>query len=312
MVLRVEINFDLNWVVLMRKFLRLLSWTVKHGFKNLYYRISNRRLFDIQEKDEFPVGNSSITDSALLGSYPSLCGTASKDPEIYKKFRSSRIMAEALDHVSIEQGIDYINEIVKQSDWPQEYSKALIQIDKFGKPRRFKFNYGTFSPTLLRYLKVYVDLDHYFGPLKSLRLSEIGIGFGGQASLISLLSHPSQYTLYDIPPVLDLARKFIGDVKAPGEFAFIDGRNPLSSSQDLVISNYAFSELNLSIQNQYLENVILPSSRGYITWNSLSEKQLNGHSLADLIRKIPGSQIIAEYPNTSKDNAIIVWGHKGN
>ncbi len=293
----------------MKRILRLLSWISKYGFKNLYFLFSNKRLFDIQEKDEFPVGNSSISDSALLASYPSLCGTASKDPEIYKKFRTSRIMVEVLDHVSIEQGIEYINEIVKQTNWSPEYSKVLSQIDKFGKPRKFKFNYGTFSPTLLRYLKVYVDLNRYFGPLKSLTLSEIGIGFGGQASLINLLGHPSHYTLYDIPPVLDLAKKFISDVKSPGEFTFVDGRNPISSSQDLVISNYAFSELKLSVQNQYLENVILPSSRGYITWNSFSEKQLNGHSLADLIRKIPGSQIVAECPNTSRDNAIIIWGH---
>jgi len=165
-----------------------------------------------------------------------------------------------------------------------------------------------FSPTLLRYLKVYVDLIEYFGSLKPFEVVEIGVGFGGQSSLISLLDRPKSYTLYDIPPVLDLAKKFFKNVPLEGNFQFLDGRNPLTSIPDLVISNYAFSELERDVQDLYLRNVILNSPRGYITWNSLSADQLDGYWLADLIRLIPGSQIVPERPNTSSKNAIIVWG----
>ena len=293
----------------MKRMLRLISWTRKHGFINLYYRILNRKNFETQESQEFPVENSSITDSPLLASYPSLCGIAAADSGIYSKFRSSSILIEALDHVSIEQGKAYITEILKSTKWLEEYSKALVEIDRIGKPKKYRFDYGTFSPTLLRYLKVYLDLKNYFGSLGELKLTEIGIGFGGQASLISKLDRPLSYSLYDIPPVLNLAKRFINDVGASGNFSFIDGRDPVPSKQDLVISNYAFSELSLPVQEKYLNNVILSSSAGYITWNSLSAKQLNGHSLAELIRLIPGSQIVTEEPNTSKDNAIIIWGH---
>jgi hypothetical protein len=293
----------------MNRILRLVSWTAKHGLINLYYRILNRKNFEIQVSEEFPVKNSSITDSPLLASYPSLCGIAATDSEVYGKFRSSGILIEALDHVSIEQGKDYIAEILKSTKWKEEYTKVLVDIDKIGEPKKYKFHYGTFSPTLLRYLKVYIDLKKYFGSLGELKLTEIGVGFGGQASLISKLDRPLSYSLYDIPPVLNLAKRFINDVGVSGNFAFIDGRDPAPSEQDLVISNYAFSELSLPVQEQYLNNVILSSSAGYITWNSLSAKQLNGHSLAELIRLIPGSQIVTEEPNTSKDNVIIIWGY---
>ena len=67
-------------------------------------------------------------------------------------------------------------------------------------------------------------------------------------------------------------------------------------------------ELNPEIQDLYLNNVILNSKRGYITWNYFSQYHYNGYSLADLVRIIPGSQIIPEKPLTSDTNAIIVWG----
>jgi hypothetical protein len=294
---------------MLRRFFGLQLWIARHGFVNFIHRFFNRRMFDIQESDEFRVCNSSITDSALLASYPSLCGLAANHETIFKKFRSSRVLVEALDHVSIEQGKAYIKEILEYTEWSEEFTNALVKIDQVGKPRKFLFKpYCTISPTLLRYLKVYTDLEKDFGSLNNLNIVEIGIGFGGQASLISFLDKPLTYTLYDIPPVLALAKKFINETEAPGNFTYVDGRNPKPSRPDLVISNYAFSELRRDIQDQYLENVVLQSPRGYITWNNLSELILGGYSLADLIRLIPNSQIRPEKPNTSESNAIIVWG----
>ena len=293
----------------MKRYFELLIWTSRHGLINLIHRISNRIMFDVQVSEEFRVGNSSLTDSEMLASYPSLCGLAAKNLEVFKKFRSSRVMVEALDHVSIEQGNGYISEILKSSAWSEKFSEVLVKIDKVGKPRKFRFRpYGTFSPTLIRYLKVYIDLEKNYGSLKNLNIAEIGIGFGGQASLIGLLDKPLSYTFYDIPPVLELAQKFTHELGVPGNFTFNDGRNPKGSKPDLVISNYAFSELNRDVQDQYLRNVILQSPRGYITWNGGSAETLGGYSLAELIRMIPNSQIHPEKPNTAESNAIIVWG----
>ena len=117
----------------------------------------------------------------------------------------------------------------------------------------------------------------------------------------------SSYTLYDLPPVLDLSKKFILENKVLGNFNYIDGRYPKITKSDLVISNYAFSELSRSMQDEYISNVILNSPRGYITWNPLSWRDLGGYSSAELIKLIPKSQIFTEKPSTYPGNVIIVW-----
>jgi len=244
-----------------------------------------------------------------MAKYPSLCGSAAMDDKVFTNFRSYGVMVEALDHVSIEQGNAYIAEIIKEVSWSDDFTQAIQQIDKLGHPRKYKFaTYGVFSPTLLRYLKVYIDLKKFFGGLANMKIAEIGIGFGGQASVINLLDKPHSYTFYDIPPVLGLAKRFIDELSLTGDYEFIDGRNPRTSEQDLVISNYAFSELAREVQDLYLKEVILQSPRGYITWNHLSAEHLDGYTLGDLIRLIPNSQIVPEIPNTSYKNAIVVWG----
>ena len=108
----------------MTRILNLLSWTARHGLINLIHRFSHRRVFEIQLSEEFRVGNSSITDSEYLASYPSLCGSASKNDEVFKKFRSAKVMADALDHVSIEQGKAYIYEILKTRSWSKEFTST--------------------------------------------------------------------------------------------------------------------------------------------------------------------------------------------
>jgi hypothetical protein len=71
---------------------------------------------------------------------------------------------------------------------------------------------------------------------------------------------------------------------------------------DLVISNYAFSEFNRELQNEYLEKVILKSRSGYLLMNN--GKTVNGERLLsqygnnecitdiELLECIPGSQLI--------------------
>jgi hypothetical protein len=295
-----------------------MLWTFKHGVRNLFYRIFNKNMFEIPVLTDFPVGNTSVADGTYVPTFPSLCGLAARDESIFIKFRRSKVMFDVLDHVSIDQGNEYISEILKRNEWSDKFTKAINHVDMLGSPRKYRFDrYGTFSSTLLRYLKVHLDLQFFFGPLSRLNIVEIGGGFGGQASLTSLLDTPLSQSIYDIPPVLELTKKFITNLQVPGNFIFNDGRAPVPSKPDLIISNYAFCELNRSIQDIYLKNIIIPARRGYITWNSLSADNfgvlsagnLNGYSLAELIRVIPNSQILPEVPLTSPNNAIIMWNN---
>jgi hypothetical protein len=122
------------------------------------------------------------------------------------------------------------------------------------------------------------------------------------------LENPSSYSFLDVGPVLALSRTFIEKLGLESELSWHDGRNPEKMNPDLVISNYAFSELSRELQTLYLENVILPSKRGYITWNSSAVGAEKCYSIDELIRIIPYSRIKAEVPNTAAGNVIIFWG----
>jgi len=77
---------------------------------------------------------------------------------------------------------------------------------------------------------------------------------------------------------------------------------------DLVLSNYAFTELPRAIQDVYLNKVILNSERGYITYNEITPREFNSCKSGELIEMIPGSRILKEEPLTHPKNCIIVWG----
>lgn len=170
----------------------------------------------------------------------------------------------------------------------------------------------TLSPTTIRYAKVLCDILSMFDTAGIHSIAEIGIGYGGQCRLIRSKLPQAMYTLVDLPEVLGLAEKYLRHYEECREnIRYVDGGHfYLNDDYDLVISNYAFSELRREVQDMYLSKIILNSKRGYITYNPLSHDGLDGYSDDELLTKIPGSARIEERPLTCKGNCIIVWGHK--
>ena len=289
--------------------LKIFEFALRYGLINTIYLILSKKVYKAKISERISLGGTSVTDSDYQSDYVSFCNLAVSNIDAFNNFRSLKPMVEAIDHVTFQQGKIYISEILASNSWSDEYIKVVKAVDSIGKSRKYRFKpYGVFSPTIIRYLKVYNDLVLYFGKLDSKNIAEIGVGFGGQASIIQLINKPLTYSLFDLPAVLDLTKKFLSELSIEKDLYWHDGRNPSSVKPDLVISNYAFSELSKQMQNKYLENVILPSPQGYITWSTLSEQLLGGYSIADLVRIIPGSQILPEKPYTSSGNCIIIWG----
>ena len=77
---------------------------------------------------------------------------------------------------------------------------------------------------------------------------------------------------------------------------------------DLVISNFAFSELPRAIQNVYLKKVISKAPKGYITYNEITPKEYQSYKANELVDIIHGSKILKEEPLTHPKNCVIVWG----
>jgi hypothetical protein len=296
----------------MQRFRDLLLILFKHGAFNLYLKVYNHfKIWELPPTISPKVGGSSISDANFHSDYLELVERAGSDAEIFKKFRSCSAFINILDHVSIQHGEGYVAEILssgKNQILRQENLKVLKSIDSIGGGLQYYFKgAGKISPTYLRYLKVLSDLEILFGELGNLKIAEIGIGFGGQGLVLNRIAAADSISFYDLPPVLDLARRYLTSTNTLGNFEYINGRDPKVGKYDLVISNYAFSELSRIIQEIYLNNVVLNSRHGYITWNDLAFQKLESFSLADLLRLIPNSQILAEAPLTARNNSIIYW-----
>lgn len=258
---------------------------------------------------------SSVSDKML---YPEFCFAASQDEKIFENFRRNPVYTPVLEHLSEKQGKKYLrvimgnkNQKISEAEW--EY---IQKNDMFGNPHIYEYtingNVKRLSPTTLRYVKVLLDIKDLFDFDKIKQIVEIGVGYGGQCRI---LCRGGRYiTLVDLPEVLELVKKYLNGFqdKDDKHVSYIDGTGEFEEfSSDLVISNYAFSELIRNVQDMYLEKIIKKSKRGYITWNSLSYKQMGGYSVKELLKKLPeGAKVIKEKPLTARGNCIIVWGLK--
>lgn len=250
---------------------------------------------------------TSISDQ---NSYLKICELAVSNQEVFSNFRRCHEYRLILEHVTKKFGKKYLK-IALRNDSALEYYRRIKVQNDLGNPVMLKFKgIGHSSPTTIRYLKVLIQILEIFGNLDNKVICEIGAGFGGQAHAIAVNQNVKKYILYDLPPVLELNRKFLGSIVELEKFEFIDGRDPSESYSDLLISNYAFSELNRDVQMMYLERVVLKAKSGYITWNELSFIELGGLSIEEILEKIPNSFLIPEEPLTYSNNVIIVWGIK--
>jgi hypothetical protein len=253
---------------------------------------------------------TSISDSDDLG-YLASVRRAVSDEAFLLNFRSDPDYKVVLEHVSYSLGQMYLDEIVsKYNANPSSVFAGLSKLSEFGNPVVHNFaGAGAVSPTILRYVKVAYEMEALFGDLSRMKIGEIGVGFGGQAAVLNGLFGVSEYVAFDLPEVLRLFELFNRRTDSHIVAKLVDGRKPESEEVDILVSNYAFSELSMSIQDEYLNKVVLRARSGYMIWNNLSSKHLDGYSLRDIIRKIPGAIVLKETPRSAKSNRMIVWGY---
>ena len=249
--------------------------------------------------------STSISDNQR---YPQFCLRAALNGRAFNQFRRNSAYNEILEHVTREQGDEYLREIGKHS-----HIAAMMDVfkanDLFGNPRVFDYEgIGAISPSTLRYVKVLADLEQLFGSLDHFRICEIGVGYGGQCRIINSYFRPTAYRLVDLRPVLMLAERFLDNFALPATISYstMNGLEPIE--YDLMLSNYALTELPRQFQEVYIEKVVLRSKRGYITYNEISPPSFDSYTKKELTRIIPGAKVMDEVPLTHPRNSLIVWG----
>jgi len=250
--------------------------------------------------------STSVSDNQA---YPHVCLEASYDYRKFSNFRRDPIYNEILEHVTEELGHEYLKHF---SDNKEIMAKieAFKENDQWGNPYTYDYpGVGKCSPSTLRYIKVLNDLRTHFGELDSFDICEIGVGYGGQCRVVNAWSKPATYRLVDIKPALLLAQRFLDNYVLNSVMSYKTMNELPKREYDLVVSNYAFTELPKPVQNAYLEKIVLNAKRGYITYNEVDIFPC--YKVDELVAMLPGAQVLAETPLTSPKNCIIVWGHNG-
>ena len=252
--------------------------------------------------------------------YPAFCYNAARHDEIFANFKRNPIYNQILEHLTPEQGAQYLDVILNDYnvEFTDEQWKIILQNDIVGNPRTATYEFGdkilTCAPTTLRYVKVLLDLVSLFDFDKIQTVAEIGIGYGGQCRLAMNLLPIARYDLIDLPEVILLAERFLTELDQSGNIRYIDGTHLYNDVPcDLVISNYAFAELAKSVQDFYIDKIVKHSNAGYMTWNSAVFAMHGvhvGYSAEEFASMIPGARLIPEVPLTAPGNCIIVWGTK--
>lgn len=281
---------------------------ISHLTVDKFLRLRNRlrRFFVNKSANETQLSDSE--SSFYLSSLERINSSDSR-----RNFRRNYDYREILEHVDFQTGQNYINRIENLGFDVHELIKIGSPNDSYGNPRTYTFNnVPKISPTTLRYLAVACELQAEFGSLENSNIVEIGAGYGGQLAILSRMYNLKSYSIYDLPQAQELIGHYLNSIGVALKPRMLDIDNITPGNFDLIISNYAFSELPNDIQKKYLTNTLARSTKGYLIMNSGKSNE-TGRSLGKLdiseIRSyLPPSKLLPEIPLTSPDNYVLTWG----
>ena len=202
--------------------------------------------------------------------YLDACQYAAKSNEFFKRFKNHPAYTHVLEHVSYEEGQQYLKEIdIDYLDKLQE----VKQNDSIGEPTTYEYpSVGTISPTTIRYVKNTSDIINKFGTSFD-SIVEIGGGYGGLCKVMSSFIKFDQYLLLDLEECNLLSRKYLSHFDLPTMSYRSEEIDEIDENFDLLISNYAFSECHKEVQLDYINRFIKKSNNFYIMHNNFHPEQ---------------------------------------
>ena len=141
--------------------------------------------------------------------------------------------------------------------------------DSIGNAQLFDYNkYGNISPSTIAYIYTYIKLKQKIQDLENCKnIVEIGGGYGGLSYILSTIINFDSYTIYDLPHVNLLQRKYLNTLNVKNTNCVSPDTN-INHNIDLVISCFAWSELDKINQMKYFFNIIKKAKHGFMRLNS--------------------------------------------
>jgi hypothetical protein len=246
--------------------------------------------------------------------YNAVCEKAASDDMFFEIFRRHPVYMQIVETLPPEPGLEYIKIALQKCPDFTERVDEFRRNDELGAPLVATYSkIGAFAPTTLRYIKIAADLQTMFGDLRGARIAEIGVGYGGQCRILNCLHAFASYTMFDLPAALRLAERYLRHFNTPNvESASLSAN---SSVFDLVISNYALSEIRKDVQDEYMAKVLSKSEHGYIIYNQqafAAERPCYSYTPEEIVENLPRAQIIEGYPgmpqaDAAHRNCLIHW-----
>jgi hypothetical protein len=208
--------------------------------------------------------------SSVSGNLPwiSFCAAYADGTINSDSFRRYRAVRDIVETACPTEARHYIKLIRK---WGEGYLRdpKVIAIDGWGDPIRCpRFLLGTrrpFSPTTLRYLATALWLQRSGKISSGEKIVEIGVGFGGLVAMNRIVSQ-CQTVLVDLPQVEKAAARMLHETGL--DLSAETSPDCDLSTIPMVVSNYAFTELNRSLQDQLLERYLRHAKHGLIVSNA--------------------------------------------
>lgn len=204
--------------------------------------------------------------SNVMANYLNVCKNAAENDEAFQAFKRAPGYKMILEHCSLALGHSHLRNVKKKNPELLE-NKKFLQNDLLGTPEVFDFGFATASPTTVQYISVLANLISLFGDLTNYSIVEIGAGYGGQAKVIGDRFEISKYMMIDLPEAALLQNRYVKELDVKKSAAYSFENFPHQDSYDLVISNYALSEVLDPLQTEYVEKILLKSKHGYLTCN---------------------------------------------
>lgn len=208
-------------------------------------------------------------DDVVVDPYDKACKEFVEDDAKFASFKQDRRYTAVLEHVDPNHGRQYLEQIKQH-----KFQSIVTDIDQFkendilGSPSAIMYEqpFGMVSPSTLRYIKNTYDILDFVGNAKCDRIAEIGGGYGGLCKCLSTKLSFSEYVIYDIPSACSLAKKYLSHFDVGPRVSHFSNCES-DGNFDLVISNYAYSELGENLQSLYYDNVISKSRMSYMILN---------------------------------------------
>jgi len=279
--------------------------------RDLFFRLRNKIRRLVLSKTTF--NETQGKSDSQVTFYEQQLSRLLKSKKSLSDFRRKYDYREILEHVTYTQGKSYLEQIQEYS--PQNYIELIEKNkanDLFGNPYEYQYpGVGRVSPTTLRYISTAIDIFETIRLNKESVVAEIGVGYGGQAAILERMYGIRNYSAFDLPSVIQLSNVYLNNVNSKLKFTSSGFSSDKNTTWDVVISNYAFSELHRDLQLSYIEHVIAKSKSGYMIMNS-GRSNITGRSegklsLNEIRNYIPNLQVKEEVPLTGPDNYIIYW-----